>query len=101
MNTPHKHAEVIKAWADGSEIEYNYGDGWMPAPANPAWCLTTEYRAKQVPALSTKAKELIEKLIEKHYDRLLRYHNTFPSAQAMRVAKEALEAYIVELENKA
>lgn len=24
---PHVHAEVIKAWADGAEIEYRYGDG--------------------------------------------------------------------------
>jgi len=100
MSKPHKHADVIKAWADGIEIEYNYGDGWFPAPPNPAWCLSTEYRVKKVPTLSTKASALIEMLIEKHYDRLMRYHNTFPSAQAMRVAKEALEAYVVELENK-
>ena len=24
----HKHAELIKAWADGFEIEFNTGHGW-------------------------------------------------------------------------
>lgn len=27
MNTPHKNAEVIKAWADGKEIQYRFEDG--------------------------------------------------------------------------
>lgn len=27
MNKPHKHAELIKAWADGAEIEYRLDDG--------------------------------------------------------------------------
>ena len=31
MNKPHKHAELIKAWADGAEIEEKHNDGiWMP-----------------------------------------------------------------------
>ena len=33
MKTPHKHAEIIKAWADGSEIE-SRSEGkevWHPA----------------------------------------------------------------------
>jgi hypothetical protein len=28
---PHKHAEIIKAWADGAEIEFNNGHGWFEA----------------------------------------------------------------------
>jgi hypothetical protein len=28
---PHKHAEMIKAWADGAEIEVNNGHGWFEA----------------------------------------------------------------------
>jgi hypothetical protein len=27
MNKPHKHADLIKAWADGAEIEYRVKDG--------------------------------------------------------------------------
>ena len=31
MNKPHKHAEIIKAWADGAEVEYRFNEtlsGW-------------------------------------------------------------------------
>lgn len=47
MNKPHKHAEPIKAWADGVEVEV-YSDlfgKWVSQP-NPSWCLTLEYRIK-------------------------------------------------------
>lgn len=36
MKTPHKHAELIKAWADGAEIEETFAgqdsvaSGWTP-----------------------------------------------------------------------
>lgn len=30
MGTPHKHAEIIKAWADGEDIEVEHGTGWSP-----------------------------------------------------------------------
>jgi hypothetical protein len=35
MNKPHKHAELIKAWADGAEIEYLHigKEGWRPIHA--------------------------------------------------------------------
>lgn len=43
---PHKHAELIKAWADGAEIEV-----YQPAlgrweEAEPAWHTSFEYRIK-------------------------------------------------------
>jgi hypothetical protein len=49
MKQPHKHAELIKAWADGAEIESlnDYG-GWCPANS-PAWNEYTEYRIKPDP----------------------------------------------------
>jgi hypothetical protein len=35
---PHKHAELIKAWADGAEIEWRIkGVDWMPCPINFIW----------------------------------------------------------------
>lgn len=48
--SPHKHAEVIKAWADGAKIEYrlNKGDTWMSI-TNPEWLSYAEYRAKKEP----------------------------------------------------
>ena len=47
MNKPHKHAEVIKAWADGADIEYFACEefGWRAAP-DPAWSESFTYRVK-------------------------------------------------------
>lgn len=47
---PHKHAELIKAWADGAEIEYwsefkqMWKDEWKPV-----WNESTQYRIKPTP----------------------------------------------------
>jgi hypothetical protein len=44
---PHKHAELIKAWADGAEIEYrHWGSEWKTAKS-PTWDEKWEYRIKQ------------------------------------------------------
>ena len=51
MKTPHKHADLIKAWADGAEIEY------LKVGANSVWAVATsprwdghgEYRIKPEP----------------------------------------------------
>ena len=47
MNKPHKHAPLIKAWADGAEIEYLYEecDQWLKAGL-PTWDINTTYRIK-------------------------------------------------------
>jgi hypothetical protein len=48
---PHKHAALIKAWADGAEIEYfdiDCTDVWQAAPS-PAWSIDSEYRIKPQP----------------------------------------------------
>ena len=50
MKTPHKHADLIKAWADGAEIEY-----WQPVMrqwltnSTPKWYEDTLYRIKPEP----------------------------------------------------
>lgn len=55
----HKHAELIKAWADGAEIERRQiyckyqmnqepiivSEEWLPCP-NPSWVWNEEYRIK-------------------------------------------------------
>lgn len=51
MNKPHKHAEVIKAWADGSIIQWKHGpnDKWHTASgpfAKLDWLIDSEYRVK-------------------------------------------------------
>ncbi len=46
---PHKHAEAIKAWADGATIEIFTADGcWMEVP-HPSWMRYMEYRVKREP----------------------------------------------------
>lgn len=45
---PHKHAELIKAWADGAEIEVKKPDGWE-IRFSPKWHPDNEYRIKPEP----------------------------------------------------
>jgi hypothetical protein len=51
MKTPHKHAAVIKAWADGAQVQVNVGTenkkDWRDIP-DPVWN-ATEYRVKPDP----------------------------------------------------
>ena len=47
MPTPHKHAEVIKAWADGYEIQYrNKPDRPWETLKSPSFVTEYEYRKK-------------------------------------------------------
>ena len=46
MNKPHKHCELIKAWADGAEIQKFCGDGWYGDSDTPEWYEDVKYRIK-------------------------------------------------------
>ena len=46
--TPHKHAAVIHAWADGASIEVKGFDGNWVAKDLPDFYLTQEYRVKPI-----------------------------------------------------
>jgi hypothetical protein len=66
MKTPHKHADVIKAWADGAEIERHWENGgWGPVSACPTWATDAEYRvkpaapARQYPVTGMSKQELV------------------------------------------
>jgi hypothetical protein len=50
MREPHKHADLIKAWADGAEIQTYDGieDVWVDIIGNPAWT-SERYRIKPEP----------------------------------------------------
>lgn len=50
MGTPHKHAELIKAWADGAEIQWfnSIEKSWWDIK-NPMWSSKTQYRIKPEP----------------------------------------------------
>lgn len=68
MKTPHVHAELIKAWADGAEIEF-FDDvcrAWLPAPKNPAWDANTLYRIQPKPDFSQTMDVYMNKMY-KHY----------------------------------
>lgn len=59
MNKPHKHAEIIKDWAEGAEIEARFPPNgvWVTA-TKPAWDEHTEYRVKPAaPVVETKMTE--------------------------------------------
>lgn len=48
-NTPHPHADIIKAWADGAEIQY-YSDSsnkWLYTQC-PSWDEYVKFRVKPV-----------------------------------------------------
>ena len=45
---PHKHAELIKAWADGAEIQCLKSTGWETIP-QPYWSEICDYRIKPEP----------------------------------------------------
>ena len=50
MNKPHKHAALIKAWADGAEIEYLPSDSLIWYTVNvPLWDEDAYYRIKPEP----------------------------------------------------
>jgi hypothetical protein len=71
------HAELIKAWADGAEIEHLslFGRGWLAA-ANPYWHSAKQYRIKPptfvVPVVAQQ--EIAEAAIERGRQNRLRKH---------------------------
>lgn len=52
MNKPHKHAAVIKAWADGAIIQI-YRDSWddWEIVSEPKWSEHRKYRVKPEPLI--------------------------------------------------
>ena len=50
MGVPHKHAEIIKAWADGADIEKQNRDGtWIDMNRSWPWYEDWVYRIKPQP----------------------------------------------------
>lgn len=70
-NPPHKHAALIKAWADGATIQLwsdakasGGKDGWMDCHNNYTSWLSDSYRVK--PNKDIKIEELEAQLLEIH-----------------------------------
>ncbi len=63
--TPHKHAAIIKAWADGAEIEFFslFINQWITANNDtPIWRPDLDYRIKPEP----KPDVVVEWLVKEH-----------------------------------
>jgi hypothetical protein len=46
MSKPHKHRDLIIAWANGAEIQAKWEDGWVDC-LTPVWDNDVEYRIKR------------------------------------------------------
>ena len=56
MKTPHKHAELIKAWADGADIQVLQHDTvWLDC-IDPYWADHVQYRIKPEPKPEQETK---------------------------------------------
>lgn len=63
---PHKHAEMIKAWADGAVIQVydQESNTWYTPRRYIDWCETEAFRVKPVPTLSEAAEKLVLRVIK-------------------------------------
>lgn len=75
-NPPHKHAELIKAWADGAEIQYksNALGKWINSKS-PMWGETAKYRIKPQPTPQELEIGKIEEEMRKLADRVKELKN--------------------------
>ena len=61
---PHKHAELIKAWADGAEIErLSKIDGTWYSLYEPEWDEDYEYRIKPEPKSDVVLYSLVHRVV--------------------------------------
>lgn len=94
MGTPHKHAAVIKAWADGAEIEYRNPDAihsaWFTTK-HPVWVDGFEYRVKP-----DKKQEVSSALAQVFYE--CGYEATYPKDAPKQYKGPWFNAFYSELE---
>ena len=91
MNKPHKHAALIKKWADGAEIEYFMFGEWRKVYA-PDWSETTVYRIKQQPVIPE---------ISLTEDEIFRYYVDYDCGAGARRVVAATAKYVYEQSIKA
>ena len=51
MPTPHKHAEIIKKWADGHKIQIKVGEEWLDIDFDAPTFTSDYYRVKPEPTI--------------------------------------------------
>lgn len=79
---PHKHAALIKAWADGAIIQFKFGNGdWRDCiDNNPKWVEATEYRIKPAPRKTIGYRRYVYRVGGELYVGLLQGNSFTPSA---------------------
>lgn len=72
---PHPHAEFIKAWADGADIQTYDGirDVWIDIMGNPAWT-SERYRIKPKPDFQQTMDVYFNKMYKHFPDDLRKKH---------------------------
>lgn len=60
MGIKHTHADIIKAWADGADIECRYTPNgqWSTSNMPPTWDEAYEYRVKHIPKVTIVSAHL-------------------------------------------
>lgn len=93
---PHKHSALIKAWADGAEIEMYYipFGKWMEEDGTPSWDKNIEYRIKPEKEYPKSS------LTDTHLENILRINRGLCDSMAMArvVANAAVAQYVRETE---
>jgi hypothetical protein len=94
---PHKHAEIIKAWADGAEIEALDAGHWYKCNY-PNWSERVQYRIKPEPKPEFNMSEVLNNtlLIERaHYEKI--YKELFDSYAHLYAEYKALKLKSAEV----
>lgn len=97
MNTPRLHADLIKAWADGAQIQMFYHNKWNDVP-NPIWDDKFPLRVKPLPVSSMAGDEaygIYYKTVTGHEPPT--YSTTIEVAKGMKaIADAAVARYVQE-----
>lgn len=74
MRTPHEHAELIKAWAYGAEIEFHSHDDVWFLVTKPEWDIEQKYRIKPEPKPDVVEDVFVWKSPRDLYPRMVRHN---------------------------
>ena len=94
-NKQRPHAELIKAWADGAEIQYLYDDlrMWWQDIDNPVWDEKSEYREKPVEKWEPKASSYggMQRLL---FNRLTAWMQEYSTIKNYKIETDAEENWV-------
>lgn len=101
--TPHKHAALIKLWADGAVIEKKYSDGSWKMVNVPMWQDVVEYRVQpRVFPKSSLSYDALCNLVNDARDqhKLMGSNEGHDTFIARMACDAAVKQYILDTEKK-